>query len=197
MKTRIILASNNQGKIKEINALLAKTPFKVIPQSTYAIWDIEETGLSFVENAIIKARHACMHSGIAAIADDSGLEVDYLQGEPGIYSARYAGEDKNDQANLEKLLHKLEGVPEAERTARFRCVVVYMRHAYDPAPLICQGAWEGRIAFEPKGENGFGYDPIFYVPDQQCHAAELASDVKNSISHRAQALQDFIKKISL
>jgi len=195
IKSKIVLASNNQGKIKEINAMLAKTSFKVVAQSVYAIWDIEETGLTFVENAIIKARHACLHSGLPAIADDSGLEVDYLQGEPGIYSARYAGVEKNDQANLEKLLHKLEGVPEAERTARFRCVIVYMRSAGDPAPLICQGTWEGRIAFEAKGENGFGYDPIFYVPDQQCHAAELTSDVKNNISHRAKALKQFVDQI--
>lgn len=196
MKTKVILASNNQGKIKEINTLLAVTSLKVVAQSVYAIWDVEETGLTFVENAILKARHACLHSGLAAIADDSGLEVDYLQGEPGIYSARYAGNDKNDKANIEKLLYKLEGVPEENRTARFRCVIVYMRHAYDPAPIICQGIWEGRIAFEAKGENGFGYDPIFYVPDQQCHAAELVSDVKNSISHRAKALQQLLALIT-
>ena len=188
----IILASSNQGKVREINQLLTGLDLNVHPQTEYGVPDIEETGLTFVENAILKARNAAQHTGLPAIADDSGIEVDALRGEPGIYSARYAGEGASDQANLEKLLAELGDLPVEKRTARFQCLMVYMRDANDPTPLICQGTWEGRILFEPRGENGFGYDPVFYVPTHDCSSAELAADVKNSLSHRGQALRKLL-----
>lgn len=186
---RIVLASNNQGKVREINQLLKDHHIEVVPQADFGILDAEETGLSFVENAIIKARNAARHSGLPAIADDSGIEVDALNGAPGIYSARYAGGQASDQDNVDKLLGALQHTPEAERGARFQCLMVYLRHAEDPTPLICQGTWEGRILAAPRGENGFGYDPVFYVPTHQCSAAELDAAIKNSLSHRGQALR--------
>ena len=188
----IILASSNQGKVREINQLLAELDLQVQPQTEHGVPDIEETGLTFVENAILKARNAAQHTGLPAIADDSGIEVDALNGAPGIYSARYAGIGASDQANLEKLLTELGDLPEDKRTARFQCLMVYMRHANDPTPLICQGTWEGRILFQPQGENGFGYDPVFYVPTHDCSSAELPADVKNSLSHRGQALRKLL-----
>lgn len=187
--TQIVLASNNPGKVREIGQILADLALEVLPQSAFNIEEIEETGLSFVENAILKARHAAAESGLPAIADDSGLEVDVLKGAPGIYSARYAGSGASDSQNLQKLLAELEKVPEAERTARFQCLMVFMRHSEDPTPLICQGTWEGRITFEPRGESGFGYDPVFFVPSHNCTSAELAPEVKNQLSHRGQALR--------
>jgi XTP/dITP diphosphohydrolase len=188
----IILASSNQGKVREINQLLAGLDLHVQPQTDFGVPDIEETGLTFVENAILKARNAAQHTGLPAIADDSGIEVDALNGAPGIYSARYAGIGASDQANLEKLLTELGDLPDEKRTARFQCLMVYMRHANDPTPLICQGSWEGRILFKPQGENGFGYDPVFYVPSHDCSSAELPADVKNSLSHRGQALRKLL-----
>lgn len=188
----IILASSNPGKVREINQLLADLALQVQPQTEYGVPDAEETGLTFVENAILKARNAAQHTGLPAIADDSGIEVDALYGAPGIYSARFAGEGASDQANLEKLLDDLQAVPEAKRTARFQCLMVYLRHANDPTPLICQGTWEGRILFEPRGDNGFGYDPVFYVPTHDCSSAELPAEVKNSLSHRGQALKQLV-----
>jgi len=188
----IVLASSNPGKVREINQLLAGLDLQVQPQTEHGVPDIEETGLTFVENALLKARNAAQHTGLPAIADDSGIEVDALNGEPGIYSARYAGKDASDQANLEKLLTELGDLPAEKRTARFQCLMVYMRHAKDPTPLICQGTWEGRILFKPGGENGFGYDPVFYVPTHDCASAELAADVKNSLSHRGQALRKLL-----
>ena len=190
--SRLVLASSNKGKLREINQLLTGLHIEAIPQTEFNVPDVEETGLTFVENAIIKARNAAAHAGLPALADDSGIEVDVLNGEPGIYSARYAGKDASDEANLNKLLEALKGVPDAERTARFQCVMVYMAHAKDPTPLICQGTWEGRILYEPRGENGFGYDPVFYVPTHDCSAAELESDIKNQLSHRGQALRKFL-----
>jgi len=190
--SRLVLASSNKGKLREINQLLTGLHIEAIPQTEFNVPDVEETGLTFVENAIIKARNAAAHAGLPALADDSGIEVDVLNGEPGIYSARYAGKDASDEANLNKLLEALKGVPDAERTARFQCVMVYMAHAKDPTPLICQGTWEGRILYEPSGENGFGYDPVFYVPTHDCSAAELESAVKNQLSHRGQALRKFL-----
>ena len=188
----IILASSNPGKVREINQLLAGLDMHIQPQTDFGVPDIEETGLTFVENAILKARNAAQHTGRPAIADDSGIEVDALNGAPGIYSARYAGIGASDQANLEKLLAELGDLPEEKRTARFQCLMVYMRHANDPTPLICQGSWEGRILFKPQGENGFGYDPVFYVPSHDCSSAELPADVKNSLSHRGQALRKLL-----
>ena len=192
---RIVLASGNPGKVREFNELLSSHGFEIVPQSDFEVPEVEETGLSFVENAILKARNAARHSGLPAIADDSGLEVDALQGAPGIYSARYAGPDASDQENYEKLLNALNGVPDAERTARFQCLLVFMRHAADPTPLICQGTWEGRILHAPQGDNGFGYDPVFYVPEEDCSSAELPPEVKNRLSHRGQALQKLVKAL--
>ena len=185
----IVLASNNAGKVREINQLLEGTGIRVVPQGDFGVPEAEETGLTFVENAILKARNAAQHSGLPAIADDSGIEVDALHGAPGIHSARYAGPGSSDEDNVGKLLHALESVPEAERGARFQCVLVYLRHASDPTPLICQGTWEGRILEAPRGENGFGYDPVFYVPTHGCSAAELDPGIKNKLSHRGQALR--------
>ncbi|TCT21944.1 XTP/dITP diphosphatase [Thiobaca trueperi] len=185
----IVLASNNAGKVREIGQLLTEARIRIVPQGEYGVPEVEETGLTFVENAILKARHAARHSGLAAIADDSGLEVDALRGAPGIYSARYAGAGASDQENLLKLLRELEGVPENQRTARFQCLLVYLRHADDPTPLICQGTWEGRILTSPRGTNGFGYDPVFFVPTEGCSAAELDPETKNRLSHRGQALR--------
>ena len=181
----VVLASGNAGKLKELDSLLLPLGMTLRPQSDFEVPEVEENGLSFVENAIIKARAAAQHSGLAAIADDSGLEVDYLGGEPGIHSARYSGE--GDAGNNRKLLAVLDDLPREQRAARFQCVLVYMRHALDPTPRVCQAAWEGYILTEPRGENGFGYDPLFYVPDQQCSSAELAPEIKNRISHRARA----------
>jgi XTP/dITP diphosphohydrolase len=188
----IVLASSNPGKVREINQLLATLDLHVQPQSEFGVVDAEETGLTFVENAILKARNAAQHTGLPAIADDSGIEVDALNGAPGIYSARFAGEGATDQANLEKLLADLNGIPEAQRSARFQCLMVFMRHANDPTPLICQGTWEGRILLAARGDNGFGYDPVFYVPTHNCSSAELPADVKNTLSHRGQALRQLV-----
>lgn len=192
MTQKIVLASNNKGKVREIGQLLAGFDMQVLPQSEFNIEEVEETGLTFVENAILKARHAAAQSGLAAIADDSGLEVDALKGAPGIYSARFAGVGASDEQNLQKLLTELKDVPEAERTARFQCLMVYMRHGVDPTPLICQGTWEGIITFAPQGENGFGYDPVFFVPTHNCTSAELPAETKNELSHRGQALRALV-----
>jgi XTP/dITP diphosphohydrolase len=194
-KSKIVLASGNKGKLREFAALLGELDYEVLPQSDFEVPDIEETGLSFVENAILKARNACAHTGLPAIADDSGIEVDALKGAPGIYSARFAGENASDKDNLTKLLKDLSGLPEDERTARFQCLLVFMQHEKDPTPLICQGTWEGSILKEPGGENGFGYDPVFYVPTHDCSSAELPADVKNKISHRGQALAKLLVEL--
>lgn len=186
---KIILASSNPGKLREISAIFADKPYQLIPQAEYDVDDADETGLTFVENAILKARHAADATGMMAMADDSGIEVDYLNGAPGIYSARYAGQPCNNQANNDKLLAALQGVPQEKRHARFQCVIVLMRHAMDPTPLICTGTWEGVIVEQQTGTHGFGYDPLFYVPTHQCTSAELSPEVKNQLSHRAQALQ--------
>ncbi len=187
IRQQIVLASNNQGKIKEIQSLLPD--YEIIPQSEFVQTEAEETGLTFVENALLKARHAAQHCHLPVIADDSGLAVDALNGEPGIYSARYAGKGANDKDNNDRLLLELADVPFEERTARFICVVVMLEHAADPVPLIAQGIWEGLILTHPQGANGFGYDPVFWVPEHDCSSAELAPEVKNSLSHRGQALR--------
>lgn len=181
----VVLASSNAGKLRELGAVLAPLGVTLVSQSRLGVPDAEETGLSFVENAILKARAACRHTGLPAIADDSGLEVDFLNGAPGIYSARYSG--AGDAANNARLLRELRDVPEPQRGARFQCVLVYLRYALDPTPLVCQASWEGVILLEPRGEHGFGYDPLFYVPEYRCSSAELAPEIKNRISHRAQA----------
>ena len=188
----IVLASSNPGKVREINQLLAELDLQVRPQSEFNVVDAEETGLTFVENAILKARNAARHTGLPAIADDSGIEVDALKGAPGIYSARFAGTGASDRDNLEKLLTELEDVPEEQRSARFQCLMVFMRHASDPTPLICQGTWEGRILTTARGDNGFGYDPVFFVPTHDCSSAELPAEVKNALSHRGQALRQLV-----
>lgn len=195
MKNSLILASANQGKLQEIQQVLSDSPYELFLQSHFNIISPEETGKTFVENAIIKARYACEKTNLPALADDSGLQVDALSGAPGIYSARYAGENATSAENVAKLLDALKDVPEHQRTARFYCVIVLMRQANDPMPGIYQGIWEGKILFEPRGNFGFGYDPIFYVPTHDCSAAELPADIKNKISHRGQALQQFISEI--
>ena len=192
---RVVLASSNKGKLREINQLLEGLHVVVLPQNQLGVSDADETGLTFVENAIIKARHAAQLTGLPAIADDSGLEVDVLHGAPGIYSARYSGAGAQDADNLSLLLKNLKDIPEDRRSARFQCLMVYMRHAKDPTPIICQGTWEGRILLEPVGDNGFGYDPVFYVPQEGCSAAQLSSEVKNRLSHRGQALSQLLRAL--
>lgn len=193
---KVVLASGNKGKLNEFNQLLNPLDIEVLPQSEFNVTSVEETGLTFIENAILKARHASQISGLPAIADDSGLEVDALNGAPGIYSARYAGDEANDAANNQKLLQELSGVTPENRTARFQCVLVYLKHPADPTPIVCQGSWEGTILEAPAGEQGFGYDPLFWVPSKQCSSAELSRDEKNSLSHRGQALRKLIKLMS-
>ncbi|WAK02258.1 RdgB/HAM1 family non-canonical purine NTP pyrophosphatase [Methylobacter sp. YRD-M1] len=187
---QIVLASSNAGKIREIQALLAG--HTIVPQSAFNVIECEETGITFVENAIMKARNAARQSQLPAVADDSGLVVDALGGAPGVFSARYAGVGASDQDNIEKLLRELQGVPDEQRSARFICVMVFMAHADDPCPIIAQGIWEGRILTRAAGKNGFGYDPVFWVPEHDCASAELAPAVKNSLSHRGKALKDLI-----
>ena len=192
---KIVLASGNAGKLREFRQILATRNVDLLAQSEFKVSDVEETGLSFVENALIKARHACAETGLPAIADDSGLEVDALQGRPGIYSARYAGVcgAAADAANNAKLLQELERVTEQDRSARFHCVIAFLRHETDPMPLICQGSWEGRILLSESGGHGFGYDPLFYVPTHDCASAELDPEIKNSLSHRGQALRQLMQ----
>ncbi|MGI1671896.1 MAG: XTP/dITP diphosphatase [Neptuniibacter sp.] len=196
MINKIVLASGNKGKLKEFSQVLGDLKVEVLPQSEFQVSDADETGLSFVENAILKARHAAKATGLPALADDSGLEVDALNGAPGIYSARFSGPEATDEKNNQLLLDKLQGVPAEQRTARFRCVLAFLRHADDPTPLICQGSWEGLILEQLSGNNGFGYDPLFLVPELEKTSAELVPEEKNKISHRGQAvslLKDNIK----
>ncbi|MEH6515541.1 MAG: RdgB/HAM1 family non-canonical purine NTP pyrophosphatase [Halioglobus sp.] len=192
-ETVVVLASGNAGKLRELQGILKPLPLQLVPQSEFQVPDVEETGLTFVENALIKARAACVHTGLAAIADDSGLEVDYLEGAPGIHSARYSGE--GDSANNALLLKNLAGVPTEHRLARFQCALVFLRHAFDPTPIICQGAWEGEILDTETGSHGFGYDPLFFLPQFGCSSAELASEVKNKISHRALASAQLLEAL--
>jgi XTP/dITP diphosphohydrolase len=189
----IVLASNNTGKIREFTTLLSPFHIQLIPQSELSVTEIEETGLSFVENALLKARHAAKSTGLPAIADDSGLVVAALNGKPGIYSARYAGQSATSADNIKQLLADMSDVPAEKRDAFFYCVLVFISHPNDPTPLVCEGKWSGSILFSPQGENGFGYDPIFYVPTEHCSAAELAQDKKNKLSHRGNALQSLLK----
>ena len=191
----LVLASANKGKIKELQDMLVGLGINIIPQQQLGIEDAEETGLTFVENAILKARHAAEISGLPAIADDSGLEVDYLKGAPGIYSARYSGAGATDQSNLDKLMLEMRDAPADKRSARYQTVIAVMAHGSDPTPILCQGTWEGEIAFEEKGSEGFGYDPVFKPVDADCHAAELEKSVKNTISHRGKAINELLKKL--
>ena len=190
--SEIILASGNVGKLKEFSAPLSELDMDIIPQSDFNVTEAEETGLTFVENAIIKARHACLHTSLPAIADDSGIEVDALNGEPGIYSARYSGIGASNQQNLQALLDALKDIPEPKRTARYQCVIVYLSHAEDPTPIICQASWEGKILLAPVGLGGFGYDPIFWVQESNCSAAELTSHQKYTVSHRGKAIRQLL-----
>lgn len=192
---KIVVASENQGKIKEISAFFKDFPITLVPQTEYNVPSVEETGLSFVENAILKARHASTHTGMPSMGDDSGLVVDFLEGAPGIYSARYAGLKASWEDNIKKLLSNLKEVPTENRNAYFYCAIAFVQNAKDPIPLIFQAKWEGEILTEPKGSNGFGYDPIFYVAEHKCTAAEISPDLKNKISHRAKALKDFAEAI--
>lgn len=186
---KIVLASGNAGKVREINKLFADSGIEVVPQSDYDVPEVAETGTTFVENAIIKARHAAEITGLPTIADDSGIEVDALGARPGVYSARYSGSNSSDSDNNSRMLAELKGLADRERSARYQCILVFMRSATDPVPIITQGSWEGRILQEPRGDGGFGYDPIFFVPTHNCSGGELPLEVKNTISHRAQALE--------
>lgn len=192
---KILLASNNPGKVREIAEILADHDIDVLPQAALAISEADETGLTFIENALIKARHASRLSGLPAIADDSGLEVDALGGSPGVYSARFAGLGARDSDNNARLLQELEGVPATDRRARFRCIMVFLRSERDPCPVIAQGVWEGVILQQPQGEGGFGYDPLFYLPEKGCTSAELQAAEKNRLSHRGQALRDLARQM--
>ncbi len=194
--TTLILASNNAGKLKEFQSILSPLGLHCRAQAELSISDADETGLSFIENAIIKARHASAHAKLPAMADDSGVCVNALQGAPGIYTARYAGTHGDHKANIDKLLNKLDGLPESQRQAHFICALALVRHANDPDPLIAIGKWHGRILTERQGDNGFGYDPVFYVPEHQCSAAELDSDIKNTISHRGLATAQLLAALN-
>lgn len=194
-----VLASNNAGKLKEFSDLLSSMSVTIRPQKDFGVDDAIEDGLSFIENAIIKARHASKATGLPALSDDSGLEVDALKGSPGIYSARYAsmdGGEKSDTANIEKVLAEMQNVPADERTARFHCVLAFVRHHLDPTPIIIQGVWQGSILYSPTGGGGFGYDPIFWVPECQCSSAQLSKEEKNTVSHRGIAVAAFKAKMA-
>ncbi|MGI9878334.1 XTP/dITP diphosphatase [Vibrio chagasii] len=193
--SKIVLATGNQGKVREMADILSEFDFDVVAQSEFNVSEVAETGTTFIENAIIKARHAAKETGLPVIADDSGLEVDYLNGAPGIYSARYSGEGATDKQNIEKLLDAMQGVETEKRTARFHCVLVLMRHENDPTPLVCHGKWEGQILTEEHGENGFGYDPVFFVPEDNCASAELDPSRKKQLSHRGKALASLFKAL--
>lgn len=191
----ILLASGNKGKVKELKEMLAPFGLNVVPQSNFEVEEVPETGTTFIENAIIKARHAAKVTGLPCIADDSGLEVAALKGAPGIYSARFAGPEATDGTNIDKLLDTLKDVPVDQRQARFVCVLVFMRHADDPTPIICQGFWEGEITTDLSGDNGFGYDPVFFVPEKNCTSAQLSPEHKHQLSHRGQALKQLLAQI--
>jgi len=193
---KLVLASSNPGKLNELSALLDKSRYKIFPQAEFNVPDVAETGTTFVENAIIKARHAAQYTGLAALADDSGIVVDALNGEPGVHSARFSGSDASDESNNALLIEKLRSIPEGQRSARYQAVIVYMRNAVDPSPIICEGSWEGIIMLEAKGSSGFGYDPYFYLPDYGCTSAELSADEKNRVSHRGQALRLLLERLS-
>ena len=192
---KVVLASANPGKLRELEALLGPLGWELAPQAAFGIEPAAETGDTFESNALLKARHAAAGAGRPALADDSGLEVDALGGRPGVRSARYAGPECNDDANNRRLLEELAEVPEAARTARYRCVIAFARAADDPAPVLAAGSWEGRILRAPRGAGGFGYDPLFYVPARGCASAELEPAVKNELSHRGAALRALLAAV--
>jgi XTP/dITP diphosphohydrolase len=192
---QLVLASGNVGKLRELSVILDDLGYQLHAQAEYGVNEVAETGTTFVENAIIKARHAASLTGLPALADDSGIEVDALDGAPGVYSARFSGPAADDAANNALLVERLQAVPDAERSARYRAVIVFMRHAGDPSPLICEGSWEGMIQLQPAGEGGFGYDPYFFLPELGCTSAELSATEKNRISHRGMALVELKKKL--
>jgi XTP/dITP diphosphohydrolase len=192
---RLVLASGNPRKLHELSAILDDLGYELHPQSEFDVSEVAETGTTFVENAIIKARHAAVHTGLPALADDSGIEVDALDGAPGVYSARFSGPGADDAENNALLVEKLRDVPPMERSARYRAVIVLMRHAADPSPLICEGSWEGVIQLEPSGNGGFGYDPYFYLTDRECTSAQLTAAEKNRLSHRGKALAELKRKL--
>jgi XTP/dITP diphosphohydrolase len=193
----LVLASGNPGKLRELKAMLDPLGWVVRPQSDWAVSEAVEDGLSFVENALIKARHASRQSGLPALGDDSGLVVEALNGAPGIYSSRFAGAEADDNANIQKLLRALDGVAEPARSAHFYCAMALVRDAEDPAPLLATGRWDGRIMESPAGGGGFGYDPLFWVPGQGCSSAQLPAKIKNRLSHRGQALAKMVEKMDL
>jgi XTP/dITP diphosphohydrolase len=192
---KLVVASSNPDKLRELLQLFDGLDYELYPQSALNVPEVSETGTTFVENAIIKARNAAQHTGFAALADDSGIEVDALNGAPGVYSARFSGADASDEANNALLVEKLRAVPEQQRSARYRAVIVFMRNAADPSPIICEGSWEGQILLEPRGQGGFGYDPFFYLPEQGCTSAELSAEQKNQQSHRGKALRELLEKL--
>lgn len=192
---KIVLASSNQGKIREINSLMSDMSIEVISQSDFNVPEVEEDGLTFIENALKKARHAAKLTNLPAIADDSGIVVQALDGAPGIYSARYAGENASDHECIIKLLQELKDTPSEKRQAFFYCCLIFLRHANDPCPIISEGIWHGKILFEPRGIHGFGYDPIFLDVERNCSAAELSPDIKNEISHRGKAMKAMLQKL--
>ena len=192
---QLVLASGNPGKLRELSAILGDLGYELHAQSEFKVSEVAETGTTFVENAIIKARHAAGHTGLPALADDSGIEVDALDGAPGVYSARFSGPGATDAANNALLVEKLRNLDPMERSARYRAVIVFMRHAQDPSPLICEGSWEGMIQLEPTGDGGFGYDPYFYLSDLDCTSAQLSAEEKNRLSHRGKALAELKRKL--
>jgi len=196
IKEKIVLASNNLDKVREINALLSNTSYKIIPQSTLNVIEADETGTTFLENALIKARNAAQHTKHPVIADDSGIEVDALDGKPGIFSSRYAGPNASDRDNLNKLIKKIKRLDPKDCHARFICSMVFLENLNEQDPIVVEGVWEGYVVTNPCGKNGFGYDPIFYIPSLGCTSAELSDDKKNELSHRGQALRLLIKKIT-
>ena len=193
---RLVLASSNTGKLAELRPLLADTGLELVAQSELGVQDAIEDGLTFVENALIKARHACRQTGLPALADDSGIVVDALGGAPGLVSAHYAGVHGDGPGNIARVLRELEDVPEERRTARFHCTLVLLRHSEDPQPIIAEGSWEGRILFAPRGDGGFGYDPIFYDPALRAGAGEMSAELKNRVSHRGRALAVLREKLA-
>ena len=196
IKEKIVLASGNLDKVREINALLTNTSYEIVPQSKFNVVEADETGTTFLENALIKARNAAQHTKYPVIADDSGIEVDALNGKPGIFSSRYAGPNASDRDNLNKLIKNIKGLDPKDCHARFICSMVFLENMNEKDPIVVEGVWEGYVVANPRGKNGFGYDPIFYIPSLSCTSAELSDDKKNELSHRGQALRLLIKKIT-